>query len=164
MRAFRLISFLLFAIFAAILGVQSLQLTGVTRLYPTVLIVAVILGTLGAALRELLSAEPAVLLHPEIARLLRLPGRSLARLLAFMALWLAYPSLLVGAGFIVATTVTLSASLLLLRLRRIGLVIAGSAVFAVCLAVLFATLFYIPTPSGFLDDAMTRLIYVLSRT
>lgn len=163
MRAFRLISFFVLALFAAVLGVKSLHLAGMARIYPSVFIVAVIVGTLAMATRELLAANGAVPMPTEVARLLLLSGASLKRLLAFVAAWVGYPVLLNAAGFIVATTIAVSASLWLLRVRRIGLMLLGAAIFAICLAVLFSTLFYIPTPSGFLDTGLARLLFAITR-
>lgn len=163
LRAFRLISFVSIALFALVLGVKSTQLTGITRLYPTVLIIAVLLGVLAAAGREVLSQGTGHHLPDEIARLFGLSAPSTARLLAFAVLWLAYPTLLVTLGFIEATATTLSFSLWCLRIPRIGMAIVGSILFSVCLAVLFSTVFYIPTPSGVIDDWMARVLYMVTK-
>ncbi len=163
MRAFRLISFVLFFAFAAVLGVQSLQLSGLVRDYPAVLIVAVMVGMAALAVLELVGASRGRELPADVARLLELPPASRLRLLVFVVLWLAYPELLSLWGFLVATSLALALSLLLLGLRRIVPAIAGSVLFSVALAVLFSTVFYIPTPAGVLDTALTRLIYVISR-
>lgn len=163
MRAFRLISFLLFSLFAAVLGVQSLHLTGMARIYPTVFIIAVIVGTLAMTARELLVSSGSVSVPADVARLLTLSGGSLARLLAFVVAWVAYPAVMATLGFMVATTVAVSASLWLLKVRRVGLIVPSAAVFAICLAVLFTTLFYIPTPSGFLDYRLAHLLFTITK-
>ena len=163
MRAFRLISFLLLFGFAAMLGLQSLQLHGLVRDYPAVLIVAVMAGMAALAALEFAAPAPARELPADVARLLELPRAARLRLLVFVVLWLAYPELLSLWGFLIATSLALSLSLLLLGMRRIAPAIAGSVLFSVALAVLFSTVFYIPTPAGVLDTALTRLIYVISR-
>ena len=163
MRGFRLISFLLFLAFAAVLGVQSLHLRGLVRDYPAALIVAVMAGMAALAGLELAAPSRRRELPPDLARLLELPRAARLRLLVFVVLWLAYPELLSLWGFLVATSLALAVSLLLLGLRRVVPAVAGSVLFSVALAVLFSTVFYIPTPAGVLDTALTRLIYVLSR-
>ena len=163
MRAFRVISFLLWFLFAALLGQQALHMHGLVRDYPGVLILAVMGGMAAMALREFVPGRRDRELPAEVARLLELPAGARMRLLVFVLLWLAYPWLLSHAGFLVTTSATTAVSLALLGIRRIALGALGSVAFAVSLAVLFSTVFYIPTPAGPLDKALTHLLYVASR-
>lgn len=164
MRAFRLISFLLFFVFAGFLGVQALHLRGLVRDYPAALIAAVMLGMAAMAALEFATPSRQRALPAEVARLLELPRAARRRLLGFVVLWLAYPEVLSLWGFLVATSLALTLSLVLLGTRRIAAALAGSVLFSVALAVLFSTVFYIPTPAGAPDVALTRLIYTLSRS
>jgi hypothetical protein len=163
MRAFRLTSFLLWFTFAAFLGFQALHLRGLVRDYPAALIVAVMAGMTVMVALEFGAPARATEFPSDVARLFALPRDARLRLLAFVVLWLAFPGFLSVCGLLVATSLALAVSLFLLGVRRIVSTLAGSVVFAVALAVLFSTVFYIPTPAGVLDTALTKLIYVISR-
>ncbi|MEF2071745.1 tripartite tricarboxylate transporter TctB family protein [Consotaella aegiceratis] len=162
MLIFRLSSFLIMALFGVVLGYQATRFQGMASVYPLGLAVAVVAGMIVMTAREVALKQRGVALHPQIARLTQISGSQLWRFLAFLLLWLAYPSLLSHFGFIVATTVVLALSLWLLRFNRIVAGTIGVVVFCFLLAVLFTTVFYIPTPSGPIDEWLMRLIFSLS--
>lgn len=163
MFSFRLLSFGLIAMFAVLLGVRSTQLPdGIARAYPTVLVAAVLLGMLAMTAREVVRRRVPTLMDAEIARLVSAPVQPGWRLLGFVVLWAAYPWLLSHVGFIVATTVTISLSLRVLGNSRIGLAIFGAVLFSFTFAILFTTVFYIPTPSGVVDDWLARVLFLLT--
>jgi len=148
---------------AALLGVRAAHLPdGIARAYPTVLVIAVLLGMLAMSAREIAKRRSPSLMDAEIARLVSAPVQPRWRLLGFMALWAAYPWLLSHFGFIVATTFAITLSLRVLGNSRIGLAIFGAVVFSFTFAILFTTVFYIPTPSGVVDDWLARVLFLLT--
>ncbi len=162
MLYFRLASLLMIVTFAALLGVQSTHITGMARVYPTVLVILVIAGSLVISVKDLVSREATEPLDAELTKLVSAPSWIGWRLIGFVALWLIYPWLLSNIGFIVATTCTISLSLWLLKVERMVLGILGAIVFSVGFSVLFATVLYIPTPSGMIDEWVARMLFALT--
>jgi hypothetical protein len=163
MLVFNLISLFLFACGAGILALQAPEIALSARVYPAVLIVLVALCCLVIAAKEIAGRAATAPLDAKLGKLLAAPLPSRIRLAAFLATWLAYSALLPAIGFIVATTCAIAVSLWLLRVRRVWLGIVTAAVFSVTFAVLFATVLYIPTPAGPLDELLTQAIYALRR-
>jgi hypothetical protein len=158
---FNLVSLLLIALGAAFLGLQTPRIAAVARVYPLVTIVLVIACALVIAGKELASRSATPPLDDKLAKLLFAPMRSRIRTLGFVAVWLTYTWALPHVGFIVATTCALSISLWLLAIRRPLVGLAGATVFSLIISILFATVLFIPTPSGPVDRLMTRAIYVI---
>jgi hypothetical protein len=164
MLYFRFASFAVIIAFAALLASRSTQITGMARTYPSILIFAVIVGTLALATKEFLGRK--VLATPvsqDVAKIIASPPSSRARFAGFVLVWLAFPWLLVSVGFVVATTITISASFWLLKFGRPGYGIVGAALFSLGCAVLCATVFYIPLPPGAIDDWIGRTLFALSK-
>ncbi len=161
MLYFNLISLALIAGGALVLAAQAGQIAASARIYPLVLIALVVVLSLVVAAKEIAGRAATAPLDPQLERVLRAPPALRMRLAAFVVVWLIYPWALPGAGFIVATTCALSASLWLLRIRRPLLGIVVGLVFSVAFSVVFTTVLFIPTPAGPLDELLTRLIYAL---
>jgi Tripartite tricarboxylate transporter TctB family len=162
MLTFRLASLLTIVAFAALLGVQSAQIAGMARVYPTVLVVLVIAGSLLIAVQDVVTRATTAPLDAELKKLISVPARIGWRLAGFVAVWLVYPWLLSSTGFIVATTCAISLSLWLLKVKRMFFGILGAVMFSVAFSILFATVLYIPTPSGIIDDWLAQMLFALS--
>lgn len=160
---FRLISFLLFAAFALILGQQTLQISGMARVYPSVLVAIVVAGAVLMVIKEFVARKEVAVPHGDVAKLVTATEGERLRLLGFIALWGAYPWLLKEIGFIIATILAISVSFWLLKQKRLPVGVAGAALFAVSFAVLFSTVFYIPVPAGAIDDWLTRVLFLLRK-
>lgn len=161
MFVFRQVSYLLFALFAATLGYQALQISGSARLYPLVLAIVVLLGCAASMLTGLVNRRAPPAPTGDVALLLSARGPEIVRTLAFCALWIAYVVLLPVIGFLVATTLAIALSFWLLQLRRPVASVLGALVFSLILSVLFTTVFYIPVPQGAVDTWLTELVYQL---
>jgi len=161
MLVFRQLSYLAFAGFAALLAVKAQAFPGLARDYPVVLAILVIIGSLANLVHEwrvrARSDGPA----GDVARLLGAVKVERPRLWGFALLWLLYPLGLSCGGFLVPSILWLSASLWLLRYRRLGRGIAGAVILCLALSVLFATVFFIPVPQGAADAWVTALAYRL---
>jgi hypothetical protein len=161
MLYFRSASFLMIVAFAALLGFQSTHIAGMARVYPTVLVALVIAGSLIISVKDFVSRNAIAPLDAEVAKLVSAPGRIAWCLAGFVVLWLAYPWLLSNLGFIVATTCAISLSLWLLNTERMLVGVLGAAIFSIAFSVLFATVLYIPTPSGIIDEWLARMLFAL---
>jgi len=159
MLYFNLISFLLIICGTAVLGLQIPDIAASARVYPLVLMVLVVLCTLVVAAKEIAGRSNTAALDATFAKILSAPLPQQLRTLAFIAIWMAYSWALTPVGFLVSTTCAIAASLWLLRVRRVLVGIATALVFSVVLAVLFATVLYIPTPLGPLDRLLAQAIY-----
>jgi len=158
---FNLISLLSFICGAAILALQTPGIAFSARVYPVILIVLVTLCCLVIGAKEIAGRATTARLEAKLAQILSAPWRVRIRVFAFVATWLIYSAALSQVGFIVATTCAIAISLWLLRIRRILLGIATAALFSVTFSILFATVLYIPTPSGPLDQLLTQAIYAI---
>lgn len=161
MLYFNLISLFLFVCGAGILALQTPEIASSARVYPAVLIVLVTLCCVVIGAKEIAGRFATAPLDSKLAKIVSAPLQSRVRLFAFIATWLAYSALLPQIGFIVATSCAIAISLWLLQVRRIYLSIVTAALFSVTFSVLFATVLYIPTPSGPLDQLLTQLIYAI---
>ncbi|MBP1849265.1 tripartite tricarboxylate transporter TctB family protein [Rhizobium halophytocola] len=161
MLAFKLISYLAFAIFAAILGYQALDITGMAMVYPMVLVVLVLVGSLGTFAVTAIWRQP-IVASADAAHLATARGPELTRLLSFCLLWVCYPVALPIAGFLVSTILAMTISFWLLKMGRPIVGFFGAVVFALALSVLFATVFYIPVPQGVVDTWLTEYLYTLT--
>jgi hypothetical protein len=158
---FNLLSLLLIVLGAAFLGLQTPRIAAVARVYPSVMIVLVIACALAIVAKDLVERSATPPLDGKLAKILFAPMRSRIRTLGFVAVWLAYTWALPHVGFIVATTCALSISLWLLAIRRPLVGFAAATVFSLVISILFATVLFIPTPSGPVDQLMTRAIYAI---
>jgi len=158
---FNLISLLLFVCGAAVLGLQLPGIAASARVYPLVLIVLVVACSLIVAAREIAGRAATEPLDARIAKILSasLPVR--ARLAGFVATWLIYAWALSEVGFLVATTCAIFVSLWLLRTRHWVVGLVAAATFSLAFSILFATVLFIPTPSGPLDQLLTQAIYAI---
>lgn len=161
MLNFNLLSLLLIVLGAAVLGLQTPQIAAAARVYPLVMIALVIACSLAIAARELAERSATPPLDAKLAKILLAPMRSRIRTFGFVAAWLAYTWALPHVGFIVATTCALSISLWLLAIRRPLVGFAAATVFSLVISILFATVLFIPTPSGPVDQLMTRAVYAI---
>ena len=161
MLNFHLFSLLLMVLGAAFLGLQTPQIAATARVYPLVLIALVVACSLVLAARDFAERSRTAPLDAKLAKLLFAPMRSRVRVLGFTAVWLAYTWVLPHVGFIVATTCAISVSLWLLAIRRPLAGVVAAAVFSLVISVLFATVLFIPTPSGPLDELLTQAIYAI---
>lgn len=161
MLYFNLISLFLIICGAGILGLQTPEIAASARVYPAVLIVFVILCSLVIGVKDVVGRANTAPLDAKLAKILSATSRSRVRLTAFVATWLIYSALLSQIGFIVATTCAISVSLWLLGVRRTVVGILSAALFSVTFSILFATVLYIPTPAGPLDQLLTEAIYAI---
>lgn len=161
MLYFNLISLVLFICGAAVLALQTPEIALSARVYPVVLIVLVILCCLVIAAKEIAGRTATAQLDSKLAKILSAPMPLRIRVFAFVAAWLIYSTVLSQVGFIIATTCAIAISLWLLNVRNIVLGIVAAALFSVTFSILFATVLYIPTPSGPLDQLLTQVIYAI---
>jgi len=158
---FNLLSLLLFVCGAAVLGLQLPGIEASARVYPLVLIVLVVAFSLVVAAKEIAGRAATEPLDSRIAKLLSAESVVRARFAGFVATWLIYAWALTSVGFIVATTCAIFASLWLLRIRRVLVGILAAATFSLAFSILFATVLFIPTPSGPLDQLLIQTIYAI---
>ena len=159
MLKFNLISFFLIVCGTAVLGLQTPDIAASARVYPLVLMVLVVVCTLVIAAKEIAGRSETVPLDSTFEKILFAPLPRRLRTLAFVVIWMVYSWALTPVGFLVATTCAISVSLWLLQVKRVLVGVATAAVFSVVLAVLFATVLYIPTPLGPLDRLLAQAIY-----
>lgn len=161
MLYFNLISLLLIVCGAVVLGLQTSNIAETARVYPSILIGLVIVFSLLIAVKEIADRAATAPLDSQLAKIVRAPLRLRLRLLAFCATWLIYPWALTSAGFIVATTCVISLSLWLVKIKRplIGVLVA--LLFSLAFSILFTTVLFIPTPSGPLDELLSRLLFAI---
>lgn len=159
MLYFNLISFFLILCGTAVLGLQLPDIAPSARTYPLVLMMLVVVCTLIIAAKEIASRSETAPLDASFRKILSAPLPQRFRTIAFLVTWLAYSWALTSAGFLVATSCAISVSLWLLQIKRVLVGVATAVVFSVVLAVLFATVLYIPTPLGPLDRLLAQAIY-----
>ena len=112
-------------------------------------------------MKEIVGRAATAPLNAEFTKILTAPSPFRFRLLAFIVTWLIYPLALSGTGFIVSTTCAFTLSLWLLKIERPVIGAVSALAFSVSFSILFATVLYIPTPSGPLDDLLIRLLYAI---
>lgn len=161
MLYFNLISFFLIVGGAAALGQQTPNIAASARTYPLVLIVLVVACSLIIAAKEIAGRAATAPLDPRLAKILSAPSEFRMRVFGFTATWLIYSWTLSWVGFIVATTCAIAFSLWLLRTGKILVGALSAALFSVVLSVLLATVLYIPTPQGPVDQLLTQAIFAL---
>ena len=161
MLYFNLISFLLIICAAAVLGLQTPDIAASARVYPLVFVVLVVVCALVIAAKEIAGRSATAPLDSKFAQILSAPSPQRIRVLAFVVTWLAYSWVLTTIGFLVATTCAISVSLWLLLTRRILVGLVSAALFSIVLSILFATVLFIPTPMGPLDQLLTQAIYAI---
>lgn len=149
----------LFAYFGA-LAYQTTHLSGLTAAYPGFVLSVLWVLLIGIAISEF-RRRGKLNLDIELAEFwpaLRGPRAALA---GFIAVWLIYVLILNPVGFLGATALAVAASLLLLGLRGLWRIAAGSLAFSLAMAVLVKTVLYIPVPLAAPDIALERLIFLL---
>lgn len=161
MLYFNLISLFLIICGAVVFGLQTPGIAASARVYPLVLIVLVIVCSLAVAVKEIVGRATTAPLNAEFAKILAAPSPFRLRLLAFIFTWLIYPLALSGFGFIISTTCALALSLWLLKIERPAVGAVSALAFSIIFSILFATVLYIPTPSGPIDDLLTQLLYAI---
>ena len=161
MLYFNLTSLFLFICGAAVLGLQLPGIAPSARVYPLVLIILVVACSLIVAAKEIAARAATEPLDARIAKILSAPLPVRARFTGFIAAWLIYAWALSELGFIVATTCAIFASLWLLRIRHWLVGLVAAATFSLAFSILFATVLFIPTPSGPLDQLLTQTIYAI---
>ena len=161
MLYFNLISFFLILCGTTVLGLQIPDVAASARVYPLVLMGLVVVCTLVIAAKEIAGRSETAPLDPTFGKILSAPLPQRLRTLAFVATWLVYSAALTPTGFLVATTCAIAVSLWLLKVRSVLVGIATAAAFSAVLAVLFATVLYIPTPLGPLDRLLAQAIYAV---
>jgi hypothetical protein len=159
MLYFNLISFFLIICGAAALGLQTPEIAASARVYPMVFVVLVVVCALVIAAKEIAGRAATAPLDSKFAQIFSAPSPQRFRVLAFVVTWLAYSWALTPIGFLVSTTCAISVSLWLLQTRKILLGILTGALFSLVLSILFATVLFIPTPMGPLDQLLTQAIY-----
>lgn len=145
-----------------ILAANSVQLKGLSGIYPQCLIGLSLALLISIAVKEARNRYSVRDYDQELGNLWRGARQQQIRLAVFTAVWLAYPFFMSAAGFIVATTVAVAASLWAAGLRHPIRIVLASAVFAVVMAVLITSVLYIPVPGGPVDQALDHVLYVLS--
>jgi hypothetical protein len=158
---FNLISLFVIIGGATVLGLQTPDIAASARVYPLILIVLVVACSLVIAAKEVAGRAATAPLDPKFAKILAAPRDFRFRVLGFTATWLVYSWVLSWVGFIVATTAAIALSLWILRTRKILAGVLSAALFSVVLSVLLATVLYIPTPQGLLDQLLTQAIFAL---
>jgi Tripartite tricarboxylate transporter TctB family len=158
---FNLISLLLIVCGATVLGLDTSHIVESARVYPSILIGLVIVFSLIIAVKEIAGRAATAPLDSQLAKILRAPSRLRLRLLAFCAAWLIYPWGLTNAGFIAATTCAISLSLWLLKIKRPFIGVLAALMFSLTFSILFATVLFIPTPLGPLDELLSRLLFAV---
>jgi len=158
---FNLISLFLIVAGAGVLSSQAADIAVSARVYPLSLAALVTVCALAITVKEIAGRAATQPLDGKLKRIFFAPPPVRMRVFAFVAVWLLYSWGLPFVGFIVATTCALTASLWLLGTRRLLFGFLGSLAFAVIFSILFATVLFIPTPSGFLDQMLIETIYTL---
>ena len=157
---FNLLSLLLIVCGAVILALQTPRIAPAARAYPLALIVLTVVCAVAIAAGDIARRGTLPALDETLAKLL-FAEHGRAGTIGFVATWLVYPWALSAAGFIVATACALSISLWLLGIRRLVAGVVSAALFSLIFSVLFATVLYIPTPSGPLDQLLAQAIYAI---
>jgi len=145
----------------AILGADSVKLQGLSGIYPQCLIGLSLALLVSVVVKEARNSYRVEDYDRELAGLWRGAGSQLLRLGVFAVVWFAYPFLMSGAGFIVATTVAVAVSLWASGLRHPVRLFLASGVFSLVMAVLITSVLYIPVPSGPVDQLLDHVLYVL---
>jgi len=145
----------------ALLAANSVQLSGLSGVYPQCLIGLSLVLLVSIAVKEARNRYRVADYDQELAGLWGGAGQQRWRLAAFTVVWFAYPFFMSAAGFIVSTTVAVAASLWLAGMRHPVRLVVASAVFSVVMAVLITSVLYIPVPGGPVDQALDHLLYVL---
>ncbi len=161
MLYFNLISLLLIVAWTAVLGSQAGDIAVSARVYPLTVAALVTVCALVIAAQEFAGRAATEPLDGKLRRMLGAPGSVRIRGTAFVATWLLYTAALPLTGFVVATTAALAVSFWLLGVRRIVVGFFGALAFSVVFSVLFATVLYIPIPSGVVDQTLIETIYAL---
>jgi len=156
---FNLISLLLVVCGAVVLGLQTPHIAESARIYPLVLIVLVVACSAVVAVKEIAGRAATEPLDTRIAKMFSAPLSVRIRVAGFVATWLVYAWVLSEAGFLVATTCAIFASLWLLKIRHALVGFLSAAAFSLVFSILFATVLFIPTPAGPLDQLLTQAIY-----
>lgn len=161
MLYFSLISYALILTWAVVLGLETPSIAASARIYPQVLIALVAILSLVIVAQQILARSRPEPVDARIGHLLETRGAARHRMIGFVAVWVAYAFGLAQLGFIVSTSLAIALSLALLGIRHILFSIACALVFSLVMAVLLQTVLYIPTPSGPVDQLLTRTIYAL---
>lgn len=149
---------------AALIGTLSwlaLDIRGPAAAYPMVVINAALVLLLATGVAEGRRRAPLGAADPELGALISTSAGGLWRSVAFAALWLVYPFVIPVTGFIVATAVALSLSLILLGARRYVLSVLGVIVFTLALSVVMRLVIYVPMPPVGLDELLDRILFAL---
>ncbi len=149
----------LFAIFG-VLAYQTTHLSGPAAAYPGYVLGILWVLLIGIAATEF-RRDGKLDLDPELAEFWPPLRRSRTALAGFISVWLIYVLVLDAFGFLGATSLAVGASLLLLGLRGLWVIAAGSIAFALAMAVLVKTVLYIPVPLAAPDLALERLIFLM---
>ncbi|WP_188902518.1 tripartite tricarboxylate transporter TctB family protein [Caldovatus sediminis] len=157
----RLAILLLLAGVVGALGWLSLGIAGGAGLYPRIVIGAALILLAATAVAELRRRPALGEADPELAALVSASGGGAGRTIGFLAVWLAHPLAMPVAGFLLATTAALAASLLLLGARRRWLAVLGACVFTLLLSLAMRLVIYVPVPAVGLDEALDRLLFAL---
>ncbi len=149
------------AVLAGTLSWLSLGIRGPAALYPMIAINTALVLLLVTGIAEWRRRAPLGATDPELGALVAPAGGGLGASLAFAALWVIYPFVIPITGFMVATAATLTASLVLLGIRRYALIVLGVILFTLALSVVMRLVIYVPMPAVGLDEALDRLLFAL---
>lgn len=142
----------------AVLGFESLRISGPSGLYPQVLIGASIVLLVWNGLQSWRAG--AIDAHdPELASLHTGVPRVRLRFALFCAIWLLYPLLMTWTGFIASTTIVLYGSALIFGSKRPWLALLGTLCFAIVFSILLKSIIYVPVPEAWPDKWVNALIY-----
>jgi len=142
----------------AVLGVESLKISGPSGLYPQVLIGASMALLVWNGLQSW-RARAIGANDPELASLHTGPTQALFRFALFCAIWLLYPLLMAWTGFIASTTIVLYGSAVLFGTARPWLALLGILCFTVVFSALLKSIIYVPVPEAWPDQWINALIY-----
>jgi hypothetical protein len=152
------------SILAALTGMLSwlaLGIRGPAAVYPMIVLNTALVLLLATGFAEGRRRAPLGATDPELGALVSPAGGGLGACLAFAALWVTYPFVIPATGFIVATGITLSLSLVLLGMRRYLVIVLGVVLFTLALSVVMRLVIYVPMPAVGLDEALDRLLFAL---
>lgn len=144
----------------ALLGVESLKISGSSALYPQLLLGSSILLLVWTAARswQTRASAPA---DPELASLHTGTSRTRLRFALFCAIWLVYPPLMMWVGFTASTVAVLYGSALLFGTTRPWLALFGIVCFSVLFAMLLKSVIYVPVPEAWPDRWINAFMYRL---
>lgn len=144
----------------AILGIESIHISGSAALYPRVLIIASIALMLICTVQTW-RGRANIPEDPELASLHTGSTGIRLRFAGFCLVWVVYPVMMPLFGFTASSVVALYLSSLLFGNTRHVATLLWTTVFVIVFAILLKLVIYVPVPSAWPDRMIDSLIYWL---